>query len=145
MGYKHGPAVDRFAEKVALADSGCIEWIASLNNRGYGTFTTGGRTVVAHRWSYEHHVGPIPDGFQLDYLCENRACVNPSHLQLQTKKSHGSLHAAERTHCLNGHPFDAENTRDFCDAGPLCVISRQALLNQIGQAFVTCGRLNTRM
>ena len=46
------PALDRFADKIALTDSGCIEWIASRNNKGYGTFNAGGgKSTVAHRWS----------------------------------------------------------------------------------------------
>ena len=75
------PAVDRFAEKIALTDSGCIEWIASIQGAGYGQFTRGRPSrlvhgkVAAHRWSYEYHVGPIPDGMHIDHLCRNRCAA----------------------------------------------------------------------
>ena len=83
-------AVDRFADKVALQDDGCLVWLGSKTSGGYGTFdpltAPGEQTrVMAHRWSYEHHVAQIPDGLDLDHLCRNRPCVNPSHLEPVTR------------------------------------------------------------
>jgi hypothetical protein len=116
MGYKHGPAVDRFAEKVALTDSGCLVWIAGKNNKGYGMFGVGnGRSTSAHRWSYEHHIGPIPEGMYLDHLCRNRACVHPNHLEPVTQRTNllrgvgvGKSNT-RKTHCPAGHPYSGDN------------------------------------
>lgn len=116
-GPKRRPLLDRFAEKIALTDSGCIEWIASHNGVGYGTLTTNryGGKVLAHRWSYEYHVGPIPAGLELDHLCRNRACVNPEHLEPVSHRVNTlrgtaptAVNAA-KTHCLRGHPFSGDN------------------------------------
>lgn len=86
-GPKPRPAIDRFAEKVAVTDAGCWEWLGFLNAGGYGRFRPGAREMgngYAHRWSYQHFVGRIPDGLHLDHLCRNRACVNPDHLEAVT-------------------------------------------------------------
>lgn len=76
-----------------------------------------GRMVLVHRWSYTHLVGEIPEGRQLDHLCRVRNCVNPAHLEPVPAKinTHRGMSPAalnlRKTHCLNGHPFDEENTR----------------------------------
>jgi hypothetical protein len=81
---------ERFWRQVAKTDE-CWIWTGALRN-GYGAFWVEGRTIGAHRWAYEHTVGPIPDGLTLDHTCHkrgctpgkscpHRACVNPSHLE----------------------------------------------------------------
>lgn len=60
----------------------CWVWQRSVTAKGYGRFCVGsGKTVLAHRVSYEHYVGPLRDGFVIDHKCNNKGCVNPEHLK----------------------------------------------------------------
>jgi hypothetical protein len=78
---RRGTADERFEIKVSRQVDGCWLWLGALNGHGYGDFYDGARKVRAHRWSFERHVGIIPAGMVLDHPCENRACVNPGHLE----------------------------------------------------------------
>lgn len=126
--------------KVSVQENGCWLWTGALlksNARGYrvsggyGIFRGPGmKTARAHRVSYEHHVGPIPDGMTLDHRCHtsdptcpggntcpHRACVNPAHLDVTTRKRNVLMGSgptavnAVKTHCIHGHEFTEANTR----------------------------------
>lgn len=108
-------AVDRFADKIALTESGCIEWIAGKTLGGYGCFSddashSNTKRDMAHRWSWEYHVGPIPEGLDIDHLCRNRKCVNPEHLEPVTRAENVRRATALITHCPHGHAYDEANT-----------------------------------
>lgn len=64
----------------------CWFWTARVNTSGYGTFSAGRRSVLAHRFAYEMWVDEVPDGLFLDHTCTNRNCANPAHLRVVTKK-----------------------------------------------------------
>lgn len=100
----------------------CWLWTA-CTHQGYGLFNQGiGKTPMAHRIAYELLVGPIPDDKELDHLCRNTTCVRPSHLEAVThhvniQRGEAGKHYADRTHCVNGHPFDEVNTRRYLRNG----------------------------
>lgn len=68
-----------------ILDSGCWEWQRYRNKGGYGVKKIGKRVVLAHRYYYEKYTNLIPDGYEIDHICHNRACVNPEHLRLATR------------------------------------------------------------
>lgn len=110
-------AEDRFMSFVHRSDSGCWEWTGSTSYKGYAKFRQDGERMPAHRWAYEHWVGPIPEGLHIDHLCRNRKCVNPEHLEPVTPRENvmrGNgvpARNARKTHCVHGHPFSGDNLR----------------------------------
>lgn len=102
-------AQERFMRQVEIIQSsGCWEWQGTLQKNGYSTFGLEAKSLRGHRWSYEHFIGPIPEGLQIDHLCRNRSCVNPEHLEPVTARENSRR--AMRASCVNGHPFSEENT-----------------------------------
>lgn len=108
---------ERFYNKVALDTlTGCLEWVAYVRPDGYASFWDGTRQVPAHRWAYEHVIGPVPEGLTIDHLCRNRACVNPQHMEPVTHRENTlrgegiTARQARQTHCKNGHEFTPDNT-----------------------------------
>jgi len=89
---------DRFMSKVEKTET-CWNWTASIMTKsGYGAFSIGRTHKPAHRVSYEMHVAPIEKGMEVDHMCHNRACVNPSHLRVVTSKQNNeNRKGAERT------------------------------------------------
>lgn len=89
----HGKTeLERFLDYAIVApDPECWGWRGWIHYTGYAYFhrkREGGGyiTCKAYRWSYEHYVGPIPSGMEIDHLCRNRECVNPKHLEVVTRK-----------------------------------------------------------
>jgi len=77
-------AHERFLAKVVKTDT-CWLWQGSHTRQGHGTFNPHCKTIGAHRYSYEHYVGPIPESLDVDHMCRVPACVNPKHLEPVTK------------------------------------------------------------
>jgi hypothetical protein len=73
---------------------GCFAWLGHLDRNGYAS----GGNKRPHQRRYEATYGPVPDGFELDHKCRNRACVNPAHLEVVTHVVNSQRSKSARVH-----------------------------------------------
>lgn len=85
------PLAERLKEKYIVAEDGCWLWTAATSHSGYGKIYESSmgdaskrRLLSAHVASYLVHVGPIPEGKEIDHLCRVKLCINPAHLEAVT-------------------------------------------------------------
>lgn len=120
----------RLVRSTVAGPGGCVIWTGLRDRDNYGHIKVKGKTLRVHRVSYALMVDEIPQGMQLDHRCHtedpqcpggraclHRRCLNPHHLDLVTSRQNTlrSAHAisaihATKTHCPQGHPYDAANT-----------------------------------
>lgn len=106
----------------------CWLWTGRVKANSYGTFFPSRRECwSAHRWAYTALVGPIPEGLDLDHLCECRRCVNPAHLDpvpavVNQARGLNSFFRRNipKTHCPKGHPYVMANILWTADGHRRC-------------------------
>lgn len=112
---------ERFMSKVAFTDT-CWLWMGAygMTARGMerGHIHLDGRHIIASRVAWMLRYGEIPERMNVLHRCDVSLCVNPAHLFLGTQTDNMRDAAAkgrivsrngERTHCVNGHPFEGGN------------------------------------
>jgi hypothetical protein len=126
QGVKGASAEQRFWSKVQIGP-GCWLWLGGTDTSGYGVFYYVGRPLRAHRYSIELAGRIIPSDRVVDHVCRTRACVNPAHLRIVTRREnvHENSQAIAhlnslKTHCAKGHPFSGDNLLIRASGGRVC-------------------------
>ena len=105
---------ENFHKKISTtpSETGCLEWTASKNPKGYGVFGINGRSYQAHRVACFLETGFDPGEFLVCHTCDNPSCCNFDHLWLGTnddnmldkmKKGRGNAPSGDR-HGSRLHP-----------------------------------------
>lgn len=109
MGPEPNP-VERFWRHVVVRD-GCWGWTRYRDKDGYGKLWVNRTFVSAHRFSWELHHGPIPDGLCVIHTCDNPPCSNPEHLRLGTVREN-TWDAARKRRLSHGKDRPAAKLTD---------------------------------
>lgn len=133
----------RFWSYVNKTDE-CWLWTGPTSRRGYGRFSIGprnaARPIVASRFSYELHYGPIPDDALICHRCDNPACVRPDHLFAGTHQDNMSDMAAKGRSPRGEQSPRAKLTADTVRAIRFqhgAGVSGYALARQYGMSYTT--------
>lgn len=103
------PLAERLWAKVEWSEDGCWVWQGAVTSAGYGSIKVGGCMRGAHVVAYELSGEVIPEGMQLDHLCENKRCVRPSHLEVVTQQENIQRYYDRNVpeFCVKGHRYCA--------------------------------------
>lgn len=116
----------------------CWIWQGAVSSTGYGSMSIAGKRYSPHAVAYQlWHGTPYPkwySGYHLDHRCAVRLCVNPDHLEkvlIRENYMRGYSVNAAKTHCPQGHAYDAENTywrtdKPFARECRACSLKRSA-------------------
>lgn len=126
--------IEEITDRCRVEDEpgGCWIWPGS-KSVGYGLVLWRGKMKGTHVICYEHFVGPIPEGLELDHLCRHTDCCNPDHLEpvtgrVNTLRGVGPTAInARKTHCVNGHEFTEENTYLRPTGGRMCKACQKSM------------------
>lgn len=98
------PTWDEMFSKVPKCHpSPCIEVERRPDGKYGRRVTRNGVRKYPHQWAYIDKWGSIPDGHEIDHLCNNDRCVNWRHLEAVLQEVNKNRQGLRQTHCAQGH------------------------------------------
>ena len=74
------PELRRLRRRIEQRENACDLWSGAVDARGYPRTKRDGKSVYAHRVTFERYWRALEAGEQVYRTCGDRACVNPRHL-----------------------------------------------------------------
>jgi hypothetical protein len=125
-------------------DGGCLVFVGSRSEDGYGFVGHAGRVRKTHRVSYELQTGKeIPEGLCVCHTCDNPPCVNPAHLWLGTVADNNrDRHAKGRTRAVPHHGSENGSSK-LIESDIPRILADQRSSAEVARAFgVTVATVN---
>ncbi len=110
--------IESIVARCIRAKNGCLEWQGSYTQNGYPRMSLRGLENRGNRVIWTLYNGSIKNGLFVLHECDNKKCLEISHLKLGTnfdnmqdaiKRNRNPF--KNKTHCKRGHPFNDKNTR----------------------------------
>lgn len=87
-------------------ESECWNWTGFVDSHGYACAWDGSKRDKVHRIMWKLTYGTILDGLDVCHKCDNRRCVNPSHLFLGSRRDN-MRDASRKGRLVKGDKFFA--------------------------------------
>lgn len=97
-------------------ENNCHIFARSARDRnGYAVVKIDGKNWYAHKYQYEKHNGPVPEGMEVRHLCKKqRDCINPNHLTVGTHAQNmADIRQHKKSLCSVGHELNRQNSYRF--------------------------------